>query len=150
MLNTGVDLRDVQIAARHTNPRTTMRYDGACKNLDRHPNVTGPNLLQPRPELSALPMSGQSGRSDTPPITSTSRGLAVRLDRSLWSACDGWISVSRRGGELDDAGLRSARAVLLRPRGLEPSGDGLERSDQLLELRRLQCVVGGFCEGVGQ
>ena len=34
----GVDLRDVQIAARHADPRTTMRYDRAHKNLDRHPN----------------------------------------------------------------------------------------------------------------
>jgi integrase/recombinase XerD len=38
MLDTGVDLRDVQIAARHADPRTTMRYDRARKNLDRHPN----------------------------------------------------------------------------------------------------------------
>jgi integrase/recombinase XerD len=34
----GVDLRDVQIAARHADPRTTMRYDRAGQNLDRHPN----------------------------------------------------------------------------------------------------------------
>jgi hypothetical protein len=34
----GVDLRDVHIAARHADPRTTMRYDRACQNLDRHPN----------------------------------------------------------------------------------------------------------------
>ncbi|OJF11699.1 hypothetical protein [Couchioplanes caeruleus] len=33
-----VSLRDVQIAARHADPRTTMRYDRARKNLDRHPN----------------------------------------------------------------------------------------------------------------
>jgi hypothetical protein len=33
-----LDLRDVQIAARHADPRTTMRYDRARKNLDRHPN----------------------------------------------------------------------------------------------------------------
>jgi integrase/recombinase XerD len=38
MLNAGVSLRDVQIAARHADPRTTMRYDRARKNLDRHPN----------------------------------------------------------------------------------------------------------------
>ena len=34
----GVDLRDVQIAARHACPRTTMRYDRARQNLDRHPD----------------------------------------------------------------------------------------------------------------
>jgi integrase/recombinase XerD len=38
MLDAGVRLRDVQIAARPTNPRTTMRYDRARRNLDRHPN----------------------------------------------------------------------------------------------------------------
>ena len=31
-------LRDVQIAARHADPRTTMRYDRARNHLDRHPN----------------------------------------------------------------------------------------------------------------
>ncbi|GID93494.1 hypothetical protein ACFQFC_15480 [Amorphoplanes digitatis] len=36
--NAAVSLRDVQIAARHADPRTTMRYDRARKNLDRHPN----------------------------------------------------------------------------------------------------------------
>jgi len=34
----GVSLRDVQIAARHADPKTTMRYDRARKNLDRHPD----------------------------------------------------------------------------------------------------------------
>ena len=38
MLDAGGDLRDVQTAARHADPRTTMRYDRARKNLDRHPN----------------------------------------------------------------------------------------------------------------
>jgi hypothetical protein len=38
MLDAGVSLRDAQIAARHADPRTTMRYDRARKNLDRHPN----------------------------------------------------------------------------------------------------------------
>jgi site-specific recombinase XerD len=38
MLDADVDLCDVQIAARHADPRTTMRYDRARNNLDRHPN----------------------------------------------------------------------------------------------------------------
>ncbi len=38
MLDAGDDLRDVQTAARHADPRTTMRYDRARNNLDRHPN----------------------------------------------------------------------------------------------------------------
>jgi hypothetical protein len=37
LLDAGVSLRDVQITARHADPRTTMRYDRARKNLDRHP-----------------------------------------------------------------------------------------------------------------
>jgi integrase/recombinase XerD len=38
MLDVGIDLRDVQIGARHADPRTTMRYDRPRNNLDRHPN----------------------------------------------------------------------------------------------------------------
>jgi hypothetical protein len=39
ILDAGVDLLwTVQIAARHADPPTTMRYDRACQNLDRHPN----------------------------------------------------------------------------------------------------------------
>jgi hypothetical protein len=34
----GVRLRDVQIAAAMPDPRTVMRYDRTCKNIDRHPN----------------------------------------------------------------------------------------------------------------
>ncbi len=37
-LDAGVPLRDVQIAARHVDPRTTTRYDRARGNLDRHAN----------------------------------------------------------------------------------------------------------------
>jgi integrase/recombinase XerD len=38
MLDAGVDLRDTQIAVRHADPRTTMRYHRARTNLDRHAN----------------------------------------------------------------------------------------------------------------
>jgi hypothetical protein len=34
-LDAGVPLRDVQIFARHADPRTTTRYDRARNNLDR-------------------------------------------------------------------------------------------------------------------
>ncbi len=39
-LDAGVPLRDVQIAARHADPRTTTRYDRARHNLDRHASYT--------------------------------------------------------------------------------------------------------------
>ena len=38
MLDAVVDLRDVRIAARHADPRTTTRYERARRHLDRHPN----------------------------------------------------------------------------------------------------------------
>mgnify|MGYP005990315639 CR=1 FL=1 len=36
-LDAGCTLRDVQIAARHADPRTTANYDQARRSLDRHP-----------------------------------------------------------------------------------------------------------------
>lgn len=50
MLDAGVDLRDVQIAARHADPRTTMRYDRARNNLDRHPTTSSPPTWPPAPK----------------------------------------------------------------------------------------------------
>jgi integrase/recombinase XerD len=38
LLDGGADIRDTQIAARHADPRMTMRYDRARKQLDRHAN----------------------------------------------------------------------------------------------------------------
>jgi len=35
-LDAGVPLRDVQEAASHADPRTTMRYDRGRVSLDRH------------------------------------------------------------------------------------------------------------------
>ena len=35
-LDAGVPLRDIQEAASHADPRTTMRYDRARASLDRH------------------------------------------------------------------------------------------------------------------
>jgi integrase len=40
MLDAGVDLRDVQIAARHADPRTTMRYAGPFEARRTGPSVT--------------------------------------------------------------------------------------------------------------
>jgi hypothetical protein len=43
-------LRDVQIAARHADPLTTMRYDWARQNLDRHPTTSSPPTCPPAPD----------------------------------------------------------------------------------------------------
>jgi integrase/recombinase XerD len=56
-LDAGVLLRDVQEAASHADPRTTMRYDRARRSLDRHATyvvstfiaVTPPRLNHPPP-----------------------------------------------------------------------------------------------------
>ena len=44
MLDAGVDLRDVQIAARHADPRTTMRYDRARQKPRPPPGRCGRRL----------------------------------------------------------------------------------------------------------
>ena len=61
MLNAGVDLRDVQIAARHADPRTTMRYDRARKNLDRHPNYILPPTWPPARDPACVSRSSALG-----------------------------------------------------------------------------------------
>jgi integrase len=45
MLDAGVDLRDVQIAARHADPRTTMRYD---KSRELHQPGEKPQVSRSR------------------------------------------------------------------------------------------------------
>jgi len=41
MLDAGVDLRDVQVTARHADPRTTMRYDNSRElHLMGEPNTS--------------------------------------------------------------------------------------------------------------
>ncbi len=56
MLDAGVDLKDVQIAARHADPRTTMRYDRARQNLDRHPNyILAAYIRPPAPDRLCPP-----------------------------------------------------------------------------------------------
>ena len=49
----GVDLRDIQIAARHADPRATMRCERARKSLDRHPNYILAAYWPPAPDPSA-------------------------------------------------------------------------------------------------
>jgi integrase/recombinase XerD len=72
MLDAGVDLRDVQIAARHADPRTTMRYESPPEPRPApqlHPgrvhgirHVTQANLPRPRPR--ECPVPDKSARPD--------------------------------------------------------------------------------------
>jgi integrase/recombinase XerD len=43
-LDAGVSLRDVQEAASHADPPTTMRYDCARSSLDRHATYISPHV----------------------------------------------------------------------------------------------------------
>ena len=58
MLDAGVDLRDVQIVARHADPRTTMHYDRARNNRDRHPEYILVEFMSAgtRQKTSLVPM----------------------------------------------------------------------------------------------
>jgi integrase len=47
MLDAGVSLRDVQIAARHADPRTTMRYDRAARTSTDIPPTFSPPTWHP-------------------------------------------------------------------------------------------------------
>jgi hypothetical protein len=81
MLDAGVDLRDVQTAARHADPRTTMRYDRARKNLDRRPHretrtprrLTSPYRRRRAPATSK-PMCARARRAHDPRMRDDFRG----------------------------------------------------------------------------
>jgi site-specific recombinase XerD len=55
MLDAGVSLRDVQIAARHADPRTTMRYDRARKTTTSSPPSWPQEHDRRSGRLTALP-----------------------------------------------------------------------------------------------
>ena len=94
-LDAGVPLRDVQEAASHADPRTTMRYDRARTSLDRHATyiaaafIAGaahlrPGRPRPRPApaqandwlVHGLLLSRRSARSQWRPAPPSSRGRA--------------------------------------------------------------------------
>jgi hypothetical protein len=53
----GVPLRDVQEAASHADPRTTMRYDRARTSLDRHATYIAATVPDVQIEVICLPVS---------------------------------------------------------------------------------------------
>jgi hypothetical protein len=74
-----VPLRDVQEAASHADPRTTMRYDRARTSLDRHATyiVAAYALERPgRREHSHPP--GRTGQADAMALAMTTTQLANR------------------------------------------------------------------------
>ena len=76
MLNAGVDLRDIQIAARHADPRTTMRYD-------RTPRPT--SSMGCAPDFTTLTRPANLGRiwgDDQPPALA-----AISADHALLPTC---------------------------------------------------------------
>ncbi len=66
MLDAGVDLRDVQIAARHADPRTTMRYDRAARTSTATRSTSSRPTWR-RAHDPTLPMSAYAGSSDLRP-----------------------------------------------------------------------------------
>jgi integrase/recombinase XerD len=56
MLDAGVDLRDVQIAARHADPRTTMRF-GPARTWTATRTTSSPPSWPQAPDRPALPMT---------------------------------------------------------------------------------------------
>jgi len=57
MLDAGVDLRDVQIAARHADPPTTMRYDKP-RVLHQPGEITAGQQVTAMPEWRSGPLDG--------------------------------------------------------------------------------------------
>ena len=89
MLDAGVDLRDVQIAARHADPRTAMRYDRARKILTATRTTSWPPTWPPAPDrldVYVHPSRQEARRScrceRVPPVHSLQRSaLSIRGQR---------------------------------------------------------------------
>jgi hypothetical protein len=82
MLDAGVSLRDVQIAARHADPRTTIRYDRARKTSTATPTTSSPPSWPPeRDQQSGSPHSFGSDES------ASDHGAAAIID---WQVT--WLS----------------------------------------------------------
>jgi hypothetical protein len=62
MLDAGVDLRDVQIAARHADPRTTMRYFESATTWTATRTTSWPPTWPPAPDRAGrLAQLGTAG-----------------------------------------------------------------------------------------
>ena len=81
-LDAGVPLRDVQEAASHADPRTTMRYDRARTSLDRHATYIVATYVSPerhgRPEGSLAASGGQTASTSKASRKTTRRDCPQR------------------------------------------------------------------------
>jgi hypothetical protein len=85
-LDAGVPLRDVQEAASHADPRTTMRYDRARGSLDRGTRLTSSPPTSPVPpgrQVSWTPPGGGNRRAELP---TTSIPITIRWSHTAISA----------------------------------------------------------------
>jgi hypothetical protein len=69
MLDAGVDLRDVQIAARHADPRTTMRYDRPVRTLTAIRTTSWPPTWPLAPDPSQASCGSGQGRHPALPMS---------------------------------------------------------------------------------
>ena len=87
-LDAGVPLRDVQEAASHADPRTTMRYDRARVSLDRHATYIVSTFIagaSRSPEMSA------------PPSTERARSESSLCQARCWGVFAGASKLALRG-----------------------------------------------------
>ena len=80
-LDAGVPLRDVQEAASHADPRTTMRYDRANQSLDRHATyLSWPPFVAPPGAMPARGLATGSHTLERSPPRGCAWATAVRPD----------------------------------------------------------------------
>jgi integrase len=77
-LDAGVPLRDVQEAASHADPRTTMRYDRARRSLDRHASYVVSTFI----DGATLPHE-QGARAARAPVPSGTADSRARIGTFL-------------------------------------------------------------------
>jgi hypothetical protein len=101
-LDAGVPLRDVQEAASHADPRTTMRDDRARRSLDRYATYSSPPMSRAPPGKSRtsggrLRPAATAGRSK-PGIDSRKGDHAQPPQREREPFCTGMIPSVRSAG----------------------------------------------------
>jgi hypothetical protein len=121
MLDAGVDLRDVQIAARHADPRTTMRTTGPARTSTATPTTS--SLLHGIGHLTS-----RHSQHAIVPMRVSSETLAEVLTQRRSVALGRTFTRTRAGkptgahGLTGAAGESGGRSRLCTRRGLLPTG----------------------------